>query len=155
MGEEAGEGLECGVCRLPYDRGGRAPRRLGGGSALAAPAGRCGHALCTACARRLARGGRLTCPFCRAVTALRSSRRRPLPLPVDADLWHRLAARPPPCEDDDAAARSQSPWWRALARFLIGRRAAAAFRRQSIGSHGPEMQVLTLEDCGDVSGRLA
>lgn len=105
-GEEAE--LECGICCMPFDRCGRAPRRLGGARGSWKPS-RCRHVLCSACVCQLAREGwweQVTCPYCRAVTSLRErenflvagvrrgsgygARRRLVLPPIDAELWHRV-----------------------------------------------------------------
>ncbi|KAJ6654886.1 hypothetical protein lerEdw1_006357 [Lerista edwardsae] len=110
--EEGGaEDLECGICCMPYDRCGRAPRRLGGARGSWKPS-RCRHVLCSACVCQLAREGwweQVTCPYCRTVTLLRErsnflvagvrrgsatlaggGRRRLVLPPIDAELWQRV-----------------------------------------------------------------
>ncbi|XP_053114701.1 RING finger protein 227 [Hemicordylus capensis] len=113
--EEGGaEELECGICCMPYDRCGRAPRRLGGAHGSWKPS-RCRHVLCSACVCQLAREGwweEVTCPYCRAVTSLRErgnflvagvrrgsnslvrgvggARRRLVLPPIDTELWQRV-----------------------------------------------------------------
>ncbi|XP_066486514.1 RING finger protein 227 [Tiliqua scincoides] len=110
--EEGGtEELECGICCMPYDRCGRAPRRLGGARGSWKPS-RCRHVLCSACVCQLAREGwweEVTCPYCRAVTSLRErgnflvagvrrgsttlvggGRRHLVLPPIDAELWQRV-----------------------------------------------------------------
>ncbi|KAM3823282.1 RING finger protein 227 isoform 1-T1 [Vipera latastei] len=107
--EEAPE-LECGICCMPYDRCGRAPRRLGGARGSWKPS-RCRHVICSACVCQLAREGwweEVTCPYCRAVTSLRERgnllaagvrrssggwRRRLVLPPIDAELWQRVVLR--------------------------------------------------------------
>ncbi|XP_063157722.1 RING finger protein 227 [Candoia aspera] len=104
--EEAAE-LECGICCMPYDRCGRAPRRLGGARGSWKPS-RCRHVICSACVCQLAREGwweEVTCPYCRAITSLRERgnllaasvrrgsggwRRRLVLPPIDAELWQRV-----------------------------------------------------------------
>ncbi|XP_072833277.1 RING finger protein 227 isoform X2 [Pogona vitticeps] len=99
--------LECGICCMPYDRCGRAPRRLGGARGSWKPS-RCRHVICSACVCQLAREGwweEVTCPYCRAVTSLRergnllvagvrrgsgAGRRRLVLPPIDAELWQRV-----------------------------------------------------------------
>ncbi|XP_034993127.1 RING finger protein 227 [Zootoca vivipara] len=107
----ASEELECGICCMPYDRCGRAPRRLGGAHGSWKPS-RCRHVICSACVCQLAREGwweEVTCPYCRAVTSLRErgnflvagvrrgsagltggGRRRLVLPPIDAELWQRV-----------------------------------------------------------------
>lgn len=108
--EEAGESeeaLECGICCMPYDCCGRAPRRLGGARGSWKPS-QCRHALCSACVCRLAREGgweEVTCPYCRTVTSLRErgnflvagvrrssgyGRHRLVLPPIDTELWQRV-----------------------------------------------------------------
>ncbi|XP_077170511.1 RING finger protein 227 [Paroedura picta] len=141
--------LECGICCLPYDCCGRAPRRLGGARGSWKPS-QCRHVVCSACVRRLAREGgweEVTCPYCRAVTPLRErahflvagvrrssgyGRRRLVLPPVDTELWQRVllaererqAAQRTPDGDapDDAAQEDAGQWrlWRALKRLLKG-----------------------------------
>uniref|UniRef100_UPI00254245C0 RING finger protein 227 n=1 Tax=Euleptes europaea TaxID=460621 RepID=UPI00254245C0 len=134
--DEAGgaEELECGICCMPFDCCGRAPRRLGGARGSWKPS-RCRHVLCSACVCQLAREGgweEVTCPYCRAVTPLRErsnflvagvrrssgyGRSRLVLPPIDAELWQRVvlaererrgAGRPadeaPGEEQDDEAA---------------------------------------------------
>ncbi|XP_032090548.1 RING finger protein 227-like [Thamnophis elegans] len=102
--------LECGICCMPYDRCGRAPRRLGGARGSWKPS-RCRHVICSACVCQLAREGwweEVTCPYCRAVTSLRERgnllaagvrrssggwRRRLVLPPIDAELWQRVVLR--------------------------------------------------------------
>ncbi|KAM6450448.1 RING finger protein 227 [Liasis olivaceus] len=104
---EEAEALECGICCMPYDRCGRAPRRLGGARGSWKPS-RCRHVICSACVCQLAREGwweEVTCPYCRAVTSLRERgnllaagvrrgsggwRRRLVLPPIDAELWQRV-----------------------------------------------------------------
>lgn len=106
-GDAQEEELECGICCMPYDRCGRAPRRLGGARGSWKPS-RCRHVICSACVCQLAREGwweEVTCPYCRAVTSLRergnflvagvrrgsgAGRRRLVLPPIDAELWHRV-----------------------------------------------------------------
>ncbi|XP_044273204.1 RING finger protein 227 [Varanus komodoensis] len=106
-GAEEEEELECGICCMPYDRCGRAPRRLGGAHGSWKPS-RCRHVICSACVCQLAREGwweEVTCPYCRAVTSLRerahflvagvrrgsgAGRRRLVLPPIDAELWQRV-----------------------------------------------------------------
>ncbi|XP_060635901.2 RING finger protein 227 [Anolis sagrei] len=115
------EELVCGICCMPYDRCGRAPRRLGGGRGSWKPS-RCRHVICSACVCQLAREGwweKVTCPYCRAVTHLRershplvagvrrgsgAGRRRLVLPPIDAELWHRVARR----QEQEEARRSGS-----------------------------------------------
>ncbi|XP_061446331.1 RING finger protein 227 [Rhineura floridana] len=105
----ASEDLECGICCMPYDRCGRAPRRLGGAHGSWKPS-RCRHVICSACVCQLAREGwweEVTCPYCRAVTSLRErgnflvagvrrgsgglgGRRRLVLPPIDTELWQRV-----------------------------------------------------------------
>ncbi|XP_062994199.1 RING finger protein 227 [Elgaria multicarinata webbii] len=102
------EELECGICCMPYDRCGRAPRRLGGAHGSWKPS-RCRHVICSACVCQLARESwweEVTCPYCRAVTSLRErgnflvagvrrgsgvGRRRLVLPPIDPELWQRVA----------------------------------------------------------------
>ncbi|XP_058531953.1 RING finger protein 227 [Ochotona princeps] len=93
---ERGE-LDCSICYRPFNLGDRAPRRLPGTARA-----RCGHTLCTACLRQLAARGDgagaaarvvrlrrvVTCPFCRAPSAL--PRGGVTEVAVDPDLWSRL-----------------------------------------------------------------
>lgn len=107
---EGASELECGICCMPYDRCGRAPRRLGGARGSWKPS-RCRHVICSACVCQLAREGwweEVTCPYCRAVTSLRERgnllaagvrrssggwRRRLVLPPIDAELWQRVVLR--------------------------------------------------------------
>ncbi|KAL8177117.1 UNVERIFIED_CONTAM: hypothetical protein K2H54_042278 [Gekko kuhli] len=149
--EEAGgaEELECGICCMPYDCCGRAPRRLGSARGSWKPS-QCRHVLCSACAYRLAREGgweEVTCPYCRTVTSLRErgnflvagvrrssgyGRRRLVLPPIDTELWQRVllaererqeAERPDdeaPGEEPDDDEAGQWRLWRALKRLLKG-----------------------------------
>ncbi|XP_008121181.1 RING finger protein 227 isoform X2 [Anolis carolinensis] len=117
--EEEEPELVCGICCMPFDRCGRAPRRLGGARGSWKPS-RCRHVICSACVCQLAREGwweKVTCPYCRAVTHLRershplvagvrrgsgAGRRRLVLPPIDAELWHRVARRQ---EEEEAARR--------------------------------------------------
>ncbi|XP_048372796.1 RING finger protein 227 [Sphaerodactylus townsendi] len=159
--EEVGgaEELECGICCLPFDCCGRAPRRLGSAHGSWKPS-RCRHVLCSACVCQLAREGgweAVTCPYCRTVTSLRErshflvagvrrssgyGRRRLVLPPIDTELWQRVvlaererqraglpADEPPGEERDDDAGQWRI--WRALKRLLKGGagRGAHAHRR--------------------------
>ncbi|KAG8141055.1 hypothetical protein E2320_003658 [Naja naja] len=110
VASEARSELECGICCMPYDRCGRAPRRLGGAQGSWKPS-RCRHVICSACVCQLAREGwweQVTCPYCRTVTSLRERGnllaagvrrssggwRRRLVLPsIDAELWQQVVLR--------------------------------------------------------------
>ncbi|XP_070585856.1 RING finger protein 227 isoform X2 [Erythrolamprus reginae] len=96
--------LECGICCMPYDRCGRAPRRLGRARGSWKPS-RCCHVICSACVCQLARESwwrEVMCPYCRTVTSLRQRgnlltagrrstwRRRLVLPPIDAELWQRI-----------------------------------------------------------------
>ncbi|XP_042332377.1 RING finger protein 227 isoform X2 [Sceloporus undulatus] len=160
-GEE--EELECGICCMPYDRCGRAPRRLGAAHGSWKPS-RCRHVMCSACVCRLAREGwweEVTCPYCRAVTPLRErgnplvagvrrgsggARRRLVLPPIDAELWHRVvrlqegkdgaeaeAAETKDEEEEEDEEGQQWRLWRAFKRLLKGEGSAAHARSRRRG----------------------
>ncbi|KAM5273704.1 RING finger protein 227 [Ctenodactylus gundi] len=154
---ERGE-LDCNICYRPFNLGGRAPRRLPGTARA-----RCGHTLCTACLSELAARGDgggaaarvvrlrrvVTCPFCRAPTAL--PRGGVTEIALDPGLWSRLEEKsragrereeagspaqescaaeredPDDAEEGGKGAGPRSAGWRALRR-LCGRVLAPARR---------------------------
>ncbi|KAM6164981.1 RING finger protein 227 [Rhynchocyon petersi] len=109
---ERGE-LDCNICYRPYNLGGRTPRRLPGTARA-----RCGHTLCTACLRELSARGDgsgtaarvvrlrrvVTCPFCRAPSAL--PRGGVTEISVDPDLWSRLQEKARAEDERDEAGSS-------------------------------------------------
>uniref|UniRef100_A0A670KD20 Uncharacterized protein n=1 Tax=Podarcis muralis TaxID=64176 RepID=A0A670KD20_PODMU len=120
----ASEDLECGICCMPYDRCGRAPRRLGGAHGSWKPS-RCRHVICSACVCQLAAG-------------LTGNRRRLVLPPIDAELWQRvvrlekqgagggskaeerLGEKEGDGEEEDGGEAGQWRLWRALKRLLKG-----------------------------------
>ncbi|XP_037743174.1 RING finger protein 227 [Chelonia mydas] len=168
--------LECGICYLPYDRGARAPRRLGPAHGAWRRPAPCRHALCTACLCRLARDQSweaVTCPFCRTPTSLRvrgrgwqagtrrrsrssSSRHRLALPPVDPELWKRIGRREEEAGEEEEAVpgndvpeeAGQSRLWRALMKLLRGGGSRSSAReRQPINPYCPEMKDLALMNC--------
>ncbi|XP_028911514.1 RING finger protein 227 [Ornithorhynchus anatinus] len=160
---ERGE-LDCGICYRPYNLRGRAPRRLPG-SARA----RCGHALCTACLRRLAaRDGAaprvvrlrrtVSCPFCRAPSPL--PRRGAAQAPLDPELWSRLEEKAKEREregageddgdeedEDEAEAGPWSALWRALLRLWDKATAPARRPLPTNVLYSPEVKNVALMAC--------
>ncbi|XP_078527768.1 RING finger protein 227 [Lissotriton helveticus] len=149
---------DCPICFMRYDRSGRAPRCLP-----------CGHALCTrclcemlaTCRQQRQKGGRVTCPFCRAPTQLDCGCRHSdvTSMPLDLGLWEKLGPDSLPGEEqeespctvlDDTEVPSAGKWkpWRALKKLVRGRdnrTPARTTRRQGFGHD--DMRDLALMTC--------